>query len=50
MKSWIPSELDKVFIKSLMIREVNPGKTASWISLPKGINNQSLEYNYVDLN
>ena len=51
MKSWIPSELDKSFIKSLMIQEIEPGKTASWIGLPKrGINNQSLEYDYVDIN
>ena len=49
--SWLPSENDKEFINGLMIQELDPSKTASWINKPKrGINNQDIEYNYVDLN
>ena len=34
-----------------MVQELDPGKTASWITKPRrGINNQDIEYNYVDLN
>ena len=51
LSSWLPSDNDKNFINSLMVQELNPGKTASWITKPKrGINNQDIEYNYVDLN
>ena len=50
-KFLISSLDDKNFIKSLMVQELDPGKTASWITKPKrGINNQDIEYNYVDLN
>ena len=46
---WLPSDDDKKFIKSLMIQQLQPGKTASWISSPKrGINNQDISYRYVD--
>ena len=49
--SWLPSENDKKFINSLMIQELDPGKTASWITKPRrGINNQEIDYSYVDLN
>ena len=48
--SWLPSENDKKFIGSLMIQELNPGKTASWISKPRrGINNQEIDFSYVDV-
>ena len=51
LASWLPSENDKKFIDSLMIQELNPGKTASWIAKPRrGINNQEIDYDYVDLN
>ena len=49
--SWLPSENDKKFINSLMVQELDPSKTAGWINKPKrGINNQDIEYSYVDLN
>ena len=32
LASWLPSENDKKFINSLMIQELDPGKTASWIT------------------
>ena len=51
LASWLPSENDKNFINSLMIQELDPGKTASWITKPRrGINNQEIDYSYVDLN
>ena len=51
LASWLPSENDKKFINSLMIQELDPGKTASWITKPRrGINNQEIDYSYVDLN
>ena len=50
LPSWLPSNNDKEFIKSLMIQELRPGKTASWIANPRrGINNQSTDFSYVDL-
>ena len=51
VSSWLPSDNDKKFINSLMIQELDPSKTASWITKPKrGINNQDIEFDYVDLN
>ncbi|RPH08136.1 MAG: benzoyl-CoA 2,3-epoxidase subunit BoxB [Alphaproteobacteria bacterium TMED93] len=51
ISSWLPSDNDKKFINSLMIQELDPSKTASWITKPKrGINNQDIEFDYVDLN
>ena len=51
LASWLPSENDKKFINSLMIQELDPSKTASWITKPRrGINNQEIDYSYVDLN
>jgi benzoyl-CoA 2,3-dioxygenase component B len=48
--SWIPSQSDKDFIKSLMVQVTEPGKTASWISSPsRGINNLDINYEYVDI-
>jgi len=48
--SWIPSQSDKDFIKSLMVQVTEPGKTASWISSPsRGINNLDINYGYVDI-
>ena len=47
---WIPSESDKKFINSIMIQVTDPSKTADWISPPnRGINNQKINYSYVDL-
>ena len=51
LANWLPSENDKKFINSLMIQELDPSKTASWITKPRrGINNQEIDYSYVDLN
>ncbi|MBF95740.1 MAG: Benzoyl-CoA oxygenase component B [Alphaproteobacteria bacterium MarineAlpha9_Bin4] len=51
LSSWLPSEQDKSFIKSLMKQELEPGKVASWIANPRrGINNNDISFKYVDLN
>jgi benzoyl-CoA 2,3-epoxidase subunit B len=50
LPSWIPSESDRAFIKSLMQRVIEPGKMAAWIAPPdRGINNLPIEYEYVHL-
>lgn len=50
LKNWLPSDSDKAFINSLMVQVTELGKTASWIAAPRrGINNQNLDYSYVDL-
>jgi len=47
---WIPSEADRAFVHSLMNKVAQPGKMAAWIAPPeRGINNLSLDYEYVKL-
>lgn len=47
---FLPSEEDKVFVKSLMHAVREPGKIANWIAPPKrGINGQPFEFEYVRL-
>src|SRR5579864_33608 len=48
--SWIPSEADRDFVKSLMQRVTEPGKMARWIAPPeRGINDLPIDYEYVRL-
>jgi benzoyl-CoA 2,3-dioxygenase component B len=48
---WLPSAKDRGFVASLMQRVTEPGKMAGWIAPPEiGINNASLDYEYVRLN
>ncbi|HEY5077792.1 MAG TPA: benzoyl-CoA 2,3-epoxidase subunit BoxB, partial [Acidimicrobiia bacterium] len=48
--SWLPSDADRAFIASLMVRVVEPGKMAGWIAPPeKGIKDRSIDYDYVRL-
>lgn len=48
IQRWIPTQEDKDFVKSLMIRVHVPGKMASWIAPPdRGINNLPVDYEYV---
>lgn len=48
--SWLPTEEDRAFIRSLMQRVVEPGKMAGWIAPPdRGINNNPVDYEYVRL-
>jgi benzoyl-CoA 2,3-dioxygenase component B len=47
---WLPSEDDRVYVRSLMKPVVQPGLMANWIAVPtKGINNQPLDFEYVRL-
>jgi benzoyl-CoA 2,3-dioxygenase component B len=49
--NWIPSEADRAFVRSLMVKVTEPGKMAGWIAPPdRGINNLPVEYEYVRLN
>ncbi|MEJ6650763.1 MAG: benzoyl-CoA 2,3-epoxidase subunit BoxB, partial [Burkholderiales bacterium] len=48
--TWLPTEEDRGFIRSLMQRVTEPGKMASWIAPPdRGINNNPVDYEYVRL-
>lgn len=45
---WMPSEEDKAYVKSLMVRVTEPGKMAGWLAPPdRGINNMPVSYEYV---
>jgi benzoyl-CoA 2,3-dioxygenase component B len=47
---WLPTVLDKQFVRSLMTPVTEPGKTANWIAPPaKGINGQPVDLSYVKL-
>lgn len=51
IRSWLPTEADREFVRSLMGRVVEPGKFANWIAPPSsGINGQPLECQYVRFN
>ena len=48
--TWLPSDNDKKFIKSLMVKVIDIDKTAGWIAPPiRGINNLDVGYEYVEL-
>ncbi|MDB5804732.1 MAG: putative benzoyl-CoA oxygenase component [Betaproteobacteria bacterium] len=50
LKSALPSDEDRSFVKSLQHRVVEPGKMAAWIAPPdRGINNLPVDYEYVRL-
>jgi benzoyl-CoA 2,3-dioxygenase component B len=45
---WLPTDVDKVHVRSLMRPVYERGKIASWIAPPRnGINNQPFDYEYV---
>lgn len=47
---WVPSDEDRAYVKSLMIKVHEPGKMANWIAPPdRGINNMAIDYEYVSL-
>ena len=47
---WLPTDEDRVFVKSLMQQVVQTGMIAGWIAPPiKGINDRPFEYEYVKL-
>ena len=48
---WLPTEEDRAFVCSLMGRVSEVGRFANWIAPPaRGINNQSLDFDYVRFN
>jgi benzoyl-CoA 2,3-epoxidase subunit B len=47
---WLPTDVDKTYIRSLMRPVYERGKIAAWISPPRhGINGQPFDYDYVHL-
>ena len=47
---WLPTDADKIFIKSLMHGVREPGRMAAWIAPPdRGINNLPVDYEHVRL-
>ena len=47
---WLPTEVDKTHVRSLMHPVHERGKIASWIAPPRnGINNKPFDYEYVRL-
>ncbi|MSQ56869.1 MAG: benzoyl-CoA 2,3-epoxidase subunit BoxB [Limnohabitans sp.] len=51
VNEWLPSDLDRAFVCSLMGRVVDAGKFANWIAPPAmGINRQPVDFEYVRFN
>jgi benzoyl-CoA 2,3-dioxygenase component B len=47
---WLPTEVDKAFVRSLMQPVYERGKIAAWVAPPRnGINGQPFDYDYVHL-
>jgi benzoyl-CoA 2,3-dioxygenase component B len=47
---WLPTEVDKTLVRSLMMPVHEPGKIAAWIAPPRqGINGKPFDYEYVHL-
>jgi benzoyl-CoA 2,3-epoxidase subunit B len=47
---WLPTDVDKTYIRSLMRPVYERGKIAAWIAPPRhGINSQPFDYDYVHL-
>jgi benzoyl-CoA 2,3-epoxidase subunit B len=48
--SWLPTDTDKTYVRSLMKPVYERGKIAAWIAPPRnGINGQPFDYDYVHL-
>ena len=48
---WLPDEIDRAYVHSLMGGVTAPGKFANWIAPPsRGINNQPIDFEYVRFN
>ena len=46
--SWLPTAADREYVRSCMVRVVEPGKFANWIAPPTmGVNDQPLDFEYV---
>jgi benzoyl-CoA 2,3-dioxygenase component B len=47
---WLPADVDKAYVRSLMRPVHEPGKIAAWIAPPRqGINGKPFDYDYVHL-
>ena len=47
---WLPTDVDKTYVRSLMQPVHQRGKIAAWIAPPRnGINGQPFDYDYVHL-
>ena len=47
---WLPTDVDKTFVRSLMRPVYDRGKIAAWIAPPRGgINGKPFDYEYVHL-
>jgi benzoyl-CoA 2,3-epoxidase subunit B len=47
----LPSDADRIYVKSLMVAVTEIGKCANWIAPPdRGINNMAFDYDYVRAN
>ncbi|MBV9379927.1 MAG: benzoyl-CoA 2,3-epoxidase subunit BoxB, partial [Streptosporangiaceae bacterium] len=47
---WLPTDVDKTFVRSLMRPVHERGKIAAWIAPPRnGINGKPFDYDYVHL-
>jgi benzoyl-CoA 2,3-epoxidase subunit B len=48
--AWLPTDVDKAHVRSLMRAVYEPGKIAAWIAPPRqGINGKPFDYDYVHL-
>ena len=48
--NWMPSEADREFVESLMVRVTERGKMANWVAPPsRGVHGQDVDYEYVKL-
>jgi len=46
--TWLPTEEDRAYVKSLMAPVTEPGKMANWIAAPRrGIHGKPVEFDYV---
>jgi benzoyl-CoA 2,3-dioxygenase component B len=49
-RDWLPTDVDKTYVRSLMQPVHERGKIAAWIAPPRnGINGQPFDYDYVHL-
>ncbi len=47
---WLPTEVDRTFVRSLMRPVYEPGRMAGWIAAPRtGVNGRPADYEYVRL-
>ena len=51
VEQWLPTDVDRAYVASLMGRVVEPGRFANWIAPPVvGINRQPIDFQYVRFN